>query len=294
MIRKILAGVLLSVFVISSVLFYTVIVLYLTVFNKDFYSSDEFTAYSYDLALSELPKYFDGNLPEGFSPEYVSDVIKKYITAAELKPLIADFGMQISEAIKIGGNRVFTLDLGVFRDKRNLIVEEFANHLVGNLNTCIDSSVYVLENPRCIPTGISKNDFIRQFKSTLDRKLFSQVPDQFTFSLNLPSVEKSGIFELSYLLVYVYLSILIILLILVGLLVFKPFVRILKWIIFGILSSLILFAIFVFVPTVLPIKTIPALFNLLFGKVFIYLFVLVLIFLVLFIWTVISDKQEVV
>ncbi|MDP2642657.1 MAG: hypothetical protein Q8P62_02345 [Candidatus Peregrinibacteria bacterium] len=291
MIRKFLAGTVLSLFVVSATLFYTVIALYLTVFNKDFYTSDEFLAYSYDLAIVELPNYLEGNLPEDFSSEYVSDVIKKYFTPAEFKPIISDFGDQVGEAIKVGGNREFNIDLSVFTEKRNLIAEEFANHLVENLNTCIDSSIYVAENPRCIPSGVSKGDFVRQFKATFDRKLFSQVPNQFSFSLDLPTINGSGIFDLAYTIFYAYMAFLIVLLIIGGLLIFRPFIRILKWIILGLLNSLVLFTASIFVPTLLPIKTIPGLFNLLFGHIFVYLFVLICILLVSFILTIVFNKE---
>ncbi|PIZ76164.1 hypothetical protein COY05_02160 [Candidatus Peregrinibacteria bacterium CG_4_10_14_0_2_um_filter_38_24] len=293
MIRKFLAGTVLSIFVVLATLFYTIIALYLTVFNKDFYTSDKFVAYSYDLAIAELPNYLEGNLPENFSSEYVSDVIKKYFTSAEFKPVVSDLGDQVGEAIKVGGNREFNIDLSVFTKKRNLISEEFASHLAENLNICIDSSVYVPENPRCIPSGVSKGDFVRQFKATFDRKLFSQIPSQFTFSVNLPTINGSVIFDLAYTIFYAYVALLVVLLIIGGLLVFRPFIRILKWIILGFLNSLVLFTASIFVPTLLPIKTIPGIFDLLFGHIFIYLFVLICILLGLFILTIVFDKEPV-
>jgi hypothetical protein len=233
MIRNFLAGCVLFVFVVSAVLFYAVVSLYLIILNKDFYAGDKFVSYSYDVVLSQLPNYFDENLPEGFSSEYVLEVIKKYITVSEFKPIVVDFGNQVNEALDGGGHKEFNIDLSVFAEKRNLIAEEFANHLMKSLNTCINSSVYNPENPTCIPSGVSRDDFVRQFKATFDRKLFSQMPGRFVFSLNFPDV--GNVF-------CAYLAFLVVLLLLTGLIVSKPFVRVLKWVMFGIFCSLILFA----------------------------------------------------
>jgi len=292
MIRKFLAGVVLSVFVVSAALFYLVISLYSTVLNKDFYTSDKVVSYAYDLVISELPKYFNESLPEGFSSEYVSSVLKKHIIASEFKPVISDFGDEFNDAIKVGGSHEFTIDLSVISKKRNLIAEEFANHLVENLNTCRDSSVYEAENPRCIPTGVLKDDFVRQFKATFDRKLFSEVPDKFTFSLDLPSIEKSGISGLANTVISIYAAFLVILLLLLGLIVMRPFIRVLKWIVFSILKSLILFGLAIFIPTILPVQVFPAIFSLIFGQIFSYVLVLIVVFLILFVLTFILDKNQ--
>lgn len=292
MIRKFLAGLILSIFVVFASLFYLVISLYSTVLNKDFYTSDKVVSYAYDLVISELPNYFHENLPEGFSSEYISSVLKKYITADEFKPIISDFGDEFNDAIKVGGNHEFTIDLSVFSKKRDLIAEEFANHLVENLNTCVDSSVYEAENPRCVPVGVSKDDFVRQFKATFDRKLFSKVPDKFTFSLGLPSVESSGISGLANTVISIYVSFLVILLLLLGLIVMRPFIRVLKWIIFAVLKSLVLFALSIFIPTILPLKIFPAIFSLIFGQILSYVLVLIIVFLALFILTVVLDKKQ--
>lgn len=292
MIRKFLAGLILSLFVVSASFFYLVVTFYFTILNKNFYNSDEFASYTYDLVISELPNYFDKNLPESISSEYALYVIKKHITVLDVKPIISDFGDELSEAIKIGGPHKFRLDLTSLINKRGLISEEFADHLVENLNTCTDSSVYLAENPRCIPSSVSKDDFVRQFKATFDRKLFSNISDEFTFSLNLPTVNKSSVLDLAKTVLYGYMAFLTILLILIGLIVFRPFIRVLKWIVFAILKSLILFALAIFIPSILPIKIFAVIFNLIFQQIFPYILVSILVFFVLFILTIIFDKKQ--
>ena len=294
MIRKFLAGFVLSVFVVSAALFYLVLAFYFTILNKNFYNSDEFASYSYDLVASELPNYFKANFTEIISYEYDSYVVKKYITVADFKPIIIDFGDEFSEAVKVGGPHKFRIDLTSLVNKRSLITEELANHLVENLNTCTDSSVYLAENPRCIPSNVPKDDFVRQFKATFDRKLFSNLSDEFTFSLNLPTVDKSSVLDLAKTFLYGYLAFLTILLILIGLIIFRPFIRVLKWIIFAILKSLILFALAIFIPSVLPIKIFSVIFDLIFQQIFPYILVSILVFFVLFILTIIFDKKQTV
>ena len=293
MIRKFLAGFVLSVFVVSAALFYLVVTLYFTILNKNFYNSDEFASYSYDLILSELPNYFKVNLPESISPEYALSVVKKHVTVVDIKPIITDFGNEFSEAINAGGPHEFRIDLTSLIDKRGLIAEEFANHLVENLNTCTDPSVYLAENPRCILGSVSKNDFVRQFKATFDRKLFSNVSNEFTFSLNFPTINKSSAAGLVQTVFYGYMAFLTILLILIGLIIFRPFTRVLKWIIFGILKYLILFGLAVFIPSILPIKMFSMIFNLIFQQISSYLLISILVFFVLFILTIIFDKKQI-
>jgi len=292
MIRKFLAGFILSVFVVSAAFFYLVLTLYFTVLNKNFYTSNEFVSYARGVVVSELPKYFNKNLPEGFSSEYLTGIAQKYVTADEIKPIISDFGNEFNDAIKVGGSHEFTIDLSVFSKKRSLIAEDFANHLVESLNTCRDSSVYVAENPRCIPSGVSKDDFVRQFKATFDRKLFSKVPDRFSFSLDLPSINNSGVFGLLNTVIYAYVAFLFILLILIGLIVLRPFVRVLKWIIFAILKSLILFGLAIYIPTILHIEIFSSIFSLIFGQIFEFVVVTIFVFLILFILTFVLDKKQ--
>lgn len=233
MIRKFLAGVLLSVFVFIFMPVALAVGVYKTFLDPDFYHG-EFIELVYDFAIDELPRNVDlSGIP--LSEQDLKGILATVFAEEDLSLLVDSIFDELS-SIEVGpdGLAYFTLPLDWLSTKSDMIAERVSGFLVDKLTVCDSNSDLSSEVFECIPNGVSKLDFKNHVMSELDRQLFSDIPNEVSFTLQFPAQIRGNVFSffdsLMLKVLLIGVLILVLLLFLIALLIFRPWILVLRWI----------------------------------------------------------------
>ncbi len=312
MVRKFFAGLLISIFIILSFPFVSFFGIYDTFFDRDFYEN-EFLDILYEFAVKTIPDQFPlENLPVDISKEEFEDLLKDIFTKEDLKNTISDIIDQI-QTLRVSKNNTidFSLSLAFINEKRDMILDTVSQLIIDKLPACETppEALSSIDDLNCIPEGIMVSDLKKQMEIALDDDLFKDFNDQVVFSLNAP--EDISFDNLSYdfndlLYTVLLISILILVFILglIALLIFSPFIRILKWeaktiflaSLFNLSAYVLLFYLFdkITVPTEMEtfFNIYSFIIKSLAKSVFHYLVPIFIVSLIVWIIAIIYDKNE--
>lgn len=234
MIRRILASLLLSIFVFVSVPLFFVWGVYTTFADKDFYKG-EFVDTVYEFMSTELPRIFPIEEGADLAPEDISELFKNIIKKEDLEIVIGNVVDQFSSVTVKEGKIHFAIPLDWLVAKRDIISAELSTFMFEKFPICENGQEPMNDEGqfRCVPPGLPRADFGREVDNVLFNSAFVDIPAEFAFDLDAPTDFEGNVAEfLSRTIDMVLLAgelFLLLILVLIALIIFKPFIRILKW-----------------------------------------------------------------
>lgn len=240
MLRKFFAGLVLFIFGILFLPYVLAFSIYDIFSDEDFYTGP-FVEFTYDLLIEELPvnlSSFGEEFEMLIDEEALRGVLENVFTREDLTIIIDDFIEQFkvaSVSTLEDGRSVLevTVPLAWLSAKGEAIAEGIANFLYESLEPCASLQDFNPNEFNCIPSSFPQIDFVNKFKSSFDTGFLADLPGDFVFNMEVPSNIKGNLSSLiSDFAIIVFLiggAILVFLLLLMGLIVFRPWMRILKW-----------------------------------------------------------------
>jgi len=242
MVRKFFAGLLLVLFTLLSLPFALGASALSLFLNRDFYTGN-FSNELYDFVGDTLvEKSVEMKLP--VSGDEAAEVFKAVISEEDMRDLVGAVwdelaGLRVDES----GATIVKLPVDLIAAKSDKFAAAMATQMVEKIPKC-GSGQNLPENFSCLPESLAKEDLELLLKRVLDQEIFSSLPDQFVLNTNLPEDFSGGILEYLKRVLNVTLLacalIFLLILFLIGLIIFRPWSRIFKWI-----SATIFFAAFV-------------------------------------------------
>lgn len=233
MFRKLIASFFIAVFIFLSLSLTLIWGFFHTLLQEDLYS-DEFISILYDYSVQEVVDSVDLEGISSISNDKFNELLKEVVTKDYLQEVITTTISDIKSLEISEENRSLDLllPLGWLSDKESEISSRIAKYIYVEVPKCEDFSDSD-ENFECISKYIALDDLEVKVFSELDRSMFSKLPPDFVFTMDLPSGYTGSISDvvskiLKYSISVLILS-LIFILVLIGLLIFKPFISIIKW-----------------------------------------------------------------
>lgn len=243
--RKIIASVLVFIFVNISVLFFLLFAVENTFFKPDFYTTDlapdlyevlvDFTAKSLMENSDTIVRFFS----ESDLRREIMDVYPEKIFLSTLNSVVDDF-----EMIKDNPSMPFTLKLGSYRESLLTLAHNLSYSLYKSIPECLeDEFPERTENGlvSCIPTGVDYNEIAAPFSEEFEEAVYSVIPEQIQLDLN-SSIGDSGLVlsdwikVLEQIRLFFYTSLLLILT-LIAVIIYKPFSSVIGYIGAGFFSG---------------------------------------------------------
>ncbi len=259
MIRKFFAGFLLILFVVLSIPFAFAATALSLFLSRDFYTgnfSDQLYEY---VAVSISEKSSDVKLP--ISGDDAEGIFRKEVSTNDVRDFVSALWDEIAELeVDDSGATIVKLPVNLISEKGEKFATAMADKMMADLPKC-EKDQNLPEDFSCLPETLAKDDLILLLERTLDQKIFSSIPDQFVLSTNLPKNFNGGIVEYLGRVINVallaFLLIFLLILFVMGLLVFRPLSRILKWISAAVffssfVNSIIFIVLFVATPFLIP------------------------------------------
>ncbi|MDA1061036.1 MAG: hypothetical protein O3B47_04540, partial [bacterium] len=255
MFRRIIAGILAFVFVFIAVPLGILWATYRTFVDRDFYSGDFIDA-TYELLLSEIPRNIDFEELSMVDEEEMREIIKDVVQKEDLQIFVNDVLDQI-ESAKIEDKKVHVIfPLDWISEKSKPLAAALTDLMYEHVPICADGDSD-MEVTECIPEDYAEIDFNSEIERMLDENLFSQLPAEFAFDLDVNVAFEgsvahylSGLVNAAFL---IGLLVLVVLLLIMSLVIWSPFIQILKWITSAVvMSSMFLtfyFGVFLLLPS---------------------------------------------
>lgn len=233
MLRRLIAGFLMSCFVILSIPLAIAFGFYATFGDEDFYRG-EFVDLSYELVVSQFPGMVDikdhSYITEEDLIELAREVLQKKDLALVLDSLIAQF-----EEIEVDAQHEieFSFPLSWLTGKDVEIADGLSGLLLEKLPKC-DASVvdFNFDNLKCLPAGLSEKKLKMELEKIVKTRIFGDIHDEYVFALRLPSAIEgnfSSFLKDTFFFFFVAaLVLLVVILILIALLVYKPWSNIMR------------------------------------------------------------------
>ena len=237
MLRKFFASFVVFLFAIFAVPFVFVTLLYNTLSDEDFYKED-LADESYYLFIEQFPEIVDLEDFPNVTKEEFSELLEKVFKPEDLRFIVVAVVNQIKNIENTKDDVEIKIPLAQLSEKRDLMAKEFTNFLYKELPECAEddmaSSPQKLQDFKCIPKNLAKEDFQNRIAMELDRSLFAKLPGQYKLTLTLPEelinrdlIETvEDVFNLFFI---IGLSWLALLLGILALIIRRPWKTIVKW-----------------------------------------------------------------
>lgn len=229
-----MAAILMLTFIVAFIVVTFIWGLYSTFFNGDFYKGS-FTDSVHNFLVYDGQRYIDFQPISEIQKGDFTSMMQTIISKEDLKAVVSDVVSQV-QTLQVDGNGIIELKIPMkwLSKKTTLFSEVMSNYLYGNLPKCTADQQDYLREFNCVPEMLSKEDFDSALKLALDRKLISDFPDEFVFKFQIPEQFKNRnlrlfFSEITTKIFLVSIMALAILLILIGLMIFRPFTKVLRW-----------------------------------------------------------------
>lgn len=267
-IRRFFAGLFLVLFMMVSLPLFLLWGGYGIFGDENFYIRDEFVDSSYDLLIDVISK--NGDLKEKYSlnEEEIAEIARKIIVKEDLIVFIEDFVEEIKTLeIKEDGTAELAISLGFLKEKRERISKDIAVLLYGKLPLCEGDVLTEFNSIECVPEGISEENFISTGAEIISETLEEAFPEVISYNLEIPETVRTSSFveffdDIVGWMMWGSISFLLICLIAIGILIFRPWKKVLQWegatIFFASLNILIVLLALIFSGNILDIGEISA------------------------------------
>ncbi len=205
-----------------------------TLLNENFING-KFVDGAYDILVNEVPKSILLPKDSPVTGADISQIASKVIQKEDLAKMTKSFVDQIKTVS--GGDvekRQITLSLDWLVAKRMVISEEISKLLFLKLPKCEDSKITVpsTEELKCVPKEIDEEMFKNIVGEELGNEMLKDIPKEFVFDVPQIIVSDDSVvkyFDIFKLVIKWGIVLLGFLLVLIGLFVFKPWSKVLKW-----------------------------------------------------------------
>ncbi|MFH1284364.1 MAG: hypothetical protein ABIH78_02125 [Candidatus Peregrinibacteria bacterium] len=232
-VRKILAGILAFLFVVLLLPLAMAFGFYKTFSDSNFYKGD-LVDLAYEFIVEKLPENIDLKEFPYLTTEDVKEIFGTVFDKDDLGDVLADMVSQFKNATVEDNMVTFTISLEAFVSKGDLIGKEIAGHMYDNLDPCESGVVLNLDEVKCIPDGMARADFENAIKTVFEREVVSTLPDKVVLNLAVPDFFKGdvvGFLESSINLIFLTCAaVALFLLFLIGLIIFRPWTKVVKWV----------------------------------------------------------------
>ena len=241
MIRNIFASIILLFILLITPLLSMLCAAFETYLNPDFYQKEEVLEETYDAAISYgsaiLQTYIaqSGN-PDLFTENEIKEQLEKLITLETFSDINKDLFSQISQSPLPDQ---IIMDLTKIKETLPEAIREVANEYVEKLEPCTEEELMNISTgiqtvPTCIPEGISKEEITNSIAGIESSDTYKNIPPQLSFDLStLPAQPKMLIefmIQKNNLIRAILIALFVIPTLLMGLIIFKPFKSVLRWI----------------------------------------------------------------
>jgi hypothetical protein len=235
MIRRIFAGIFVFVFIVISLPLITSFGIYKTFLNEDFYKG-EFLDVVYEFAIEKIPEQIEWeNMPQEIDQEEFNEILKDVFTKDDLLIVIESLIDQVKtvEASEQGIIEM-SIPLTWVKEKSALISELIIDNIVDDLEACENKGDFSPDEMNCIPEQVLISDFKDDFKSSFEEDFLKAIPDDYNFNFQIPENTEiknlSDQFRLLFKnLFFIGILSLLLIFLIIGLIIFRPLIRILKW-----------------------------------------------------------------
>ncbi len=255
MLRRILAGILVLVFVTIAVPLGILWATYQTFFDRDFYKG-KFVDATYDLVLSEVPRELKTEQFSMLEEEEIRDTLSDVVLKEDLQDFLDD-AIDGIESAEVVDNKVHVnMPLDWVAAKSKPLASALADLMYEQLPICEDGDLR-RGSMDCVSEDLPKIDFTAEVERMLDQEVFSQLPSEFAFDIDVNVEFEGNIADyLEKLVNTAFLFgalILLVILLIISLIIWSPFVKILKWVASAVVfSSMFLcfyFGVFLLLPS---------------------------------------------
>lgn len=234
--RRTLAVILTLFFVAVSMLMFLLYGLGNTVLSSSFYSGP-FSSGAYDFLVKVSADRIitsDFLIAGRFTPDELAGEIKDVFTADLFNNVTVDLSKQL-EKIKFNPRQSVVISLKVFRASLLTVANNLAFKLFKNLPACQSGqSPQIQENnmPTCVPEGVEFNAVASPLSTRFQKAIYSAVPEQIQYDFN--SADGGNKMIINFLewgdsIKFILYVLLLVFLVGIALLVYSPFVDILKY-----------------------------------------------------------------
>jgi hypothetical protein len=235
MFRRIIASFIVFLFIVLSLPIFYLLAGYATFSDKEFYTKD-LVNIGYDYLFEESQGFFKDTEIENIESADFKDIFLKSILREDLEN---GMSLNLESLKKLEVNQAGQLEIKIPLTWTNRLVDNFAKNLgeywYESLTLCAEENPIGWRELECLKGDIPSDDFEALADGYLDRMIFSGMPSSLDFNVEVPR-EFAGqnvlnVFDeiLSKILLTGVL-VLSFLLLLIGLLIFRPFKVVLKWI----------------------------------------------------------------
>ena len=185
--KKILIWVLMLVFALLVIPLTFLLGLYNTVFDKSFYTED-LAGFAYSFVTENLPPLENSGSGLGnISAEDLQQVFKKVFTKEDFSGFLgaAFMAVETDLAHVNNGNVTLHIPLDIFKGKQLVFASAMTDLLYARIPVCADK--VIPKDFECLPKGFPKPDFTSKVMSSLDRSLFSKIPNTFDVEVQVPN-----------------------------------------------------------------------------------------------------------
>lgn len=235
--RRILAGILVFVFIVSSLAAFLVFGISNTFISPDFYSED-LSDETYNFLVSATVKnvtnendFIEKNFTEADLRREITEVFPKPVYDKMLSQLIREL-----DTLEDDPSKPLTLKLTTYRESLLTLAHNMSYQVFESIPKCEEGEIPEETDsglPSCVPDAVEYNLVAEPFTEEFEKAIYSAVPEQVQIDLNA-SVGNEGfmlsnVFQAIDTLKIVIYAVLLGSLILIVLLIWKPFASILSY-----------------------------------------------------------------
>jgi hypothetical protein len=237
MIRKVLAGFLVFIFIVLALPIVTLFGFYKTFLDEDFYKGELLDGV-YEMWIDTIPTDVEweeqfGNLDRS---QFV-EMLREVYSPEDLVVVVEDIERQISEA-KFNEKNILYLDIpfGWMRDKAPVLAESIAEMVASDLEPCETIEDFNVNQHNCIPEGVMTSTVKDGIKIDLEKQILVDIPEIYELEVKLVEMESQVGEDVSDYFTralnngfIISIVVLIAVLLLIALMIFRPFTRVMKW-----------------------------------------------------------------
>ncbi len=237
MIRKVLAGFLVFIFIVLALPVVTLLGFYKTFLDENFYKGELLDGV-YEMWIDSIPTDVEWEEQFGtLNRDQFVEMLREVYSAEDLVVVVEDIESQISEA-KFNEDNILYLNIpfGWMREKAPLLAESIAEMVVSDLEPCESIDEFDINQHNCIPEGVLVSTVKDGVKIDLEEQILKDVPEIYEFEIELVSMEAQTGEDVSEYFtralnngIVISVVALVVVLLLIALVVFRPFTRVMKW-----------------------------------------------------------------
>lgn len=237
MIRKVLAGFLVFIFIVLALPVATLFGFYKTFLDEDFYKGELLDGV-YEMWIDTIPS--DVEWEEQFGTldrDQFIVMLREVYSSEDLVSVVEEIEEQISDA-KFNEKNVLYLDIPFdwMREKAPVLAESIAEIVISDLEPCESIEEFDVNQHNCIPEGVLASTVKDGIKIDLERQILIDIPEVYEFEVKLVEMESQVGEDVSDYFsralnngFTISIVVLIIVLLLIALMIFRPFSRVMKW-----------------------------------------------------------------